>query len=161
MNKHLKVWLGVLIIVVGSILASNQVYLLSHDYNDGLRDGIEWGREMAKTQLWIDEIFGEYIGEIRSIEPYCVINISKLGYYRGDVYHPFNFTIYKLDLDLTGFHPEQTFSPYVNPWGTRCVTFRYCSGSNIFEGNPIPSPGHYKFYYLNKDFMEITHWEIA
>lgn len=33
------------------------------------------------------------------------------------------------------------------------ASFRYC------RNGPITEPGYYKFYYLDIDIMEITHWE--
>lgn len=96
-------------------------------------------------------------GEIYSIEPFYTVNLTKqpLGYYYNDTYYPYNITIYKIDLDLRGFFPGQSFSPYVNPNGTRYVTFRYC------KGGPFPEPGRYKFDYLDVDVMEVIHWERA
>lgn len=47
MNKRLKVWLGVLVIVAGSIAASSQVYRLSQD---GLND--EWEESPRLTLEW-------------------------------------------------------------------------------------------------------------
>ncbi|GAH51874.1 unnamed protein product, partial [marine sediment metagenome] len=98
-------------------------------------------------------------GQIYSIEHYDTINISDVGVHlvteNGTIFIPDQFVIYKIRLDQRGF-PWCDPSPYIsNTSGTYHVSFRYC------RDGPITEPGHYRFYYLDIDVMEITHWEEA
>lgn len=115
------------------------------------------GYQAAEWDLspFFDENIYNYAGgEIYNISVYQIVELPG-GYYYNNTYYSYNITLYKIDLNLQGFFVGQEFSPYVNPAGSRYVTFRYC------KNGPFPGPGHYKFHYFDVDFMEIIHWEEA
>lgn len=119
--------------------------------------GYRIGYQQAEWDLspFFDENIYDYDGgEIYNISIYQMAEVPR-PYYYNNTYYPCDITFYKIDLDLRGFFSGQEFSPYVNPNGTRYVTFRYC------KNGPFPGPGHYKFHYFHVDFMEIIHWEEA
>lgn len=115
--------------------------------------GYRIGYQQAEWNIapFVDHIYNYRGGDIYNISIYQTVELPR-GYYYNKTYYPYNITFYKIDLDLTGFTWCDP-SPYVNPNGTRYVTFRYCK-----EG-PFPGPGHYKFDFLDVDFMEIIYWE--
>ena len=106
---------------------------------------------------FIDYEFYEFDGQIYSIEHYDTVNISDRGstwvIENGTLFVPDQIVIYKMKLDLCGFSWCDPSSYIFNTNGTRHVSFRYC------RNGAITDPGYYRFYYLDVDIMEITHWE--
>lgn len=157
-----KIILIIAILMLGSFTLGI-VYLektgAQEEFDRAFHSGVELGYFQGKlTALeFIDYRFYEFDGQIYSIEPYDVINISDMGTNlvteNGTIFIPDQFVIYQMEVDLCGF-PWCYPSPYISDTsGIRHVSFRYC------RNGPITEPGYYKFYYLDVDIMEITHWE--
>jgi len=151
-NKKRIIILIVIVLVafIAGVTIGNSLFQkYQKDIDDAFKSGEDLGFEIANLYAMntnmSDVPFQHYSGEVYSIENYSSFNISNLSYDK--------FTIYKLTLDLRGFFPDQIFSSYVNPRGIRYVTFRYS------DDGPFPGSGYYSFYYLDKDIIEITHWE--
>lgn len=154
-NQFTTIAILLIFIIIGLIITINinneRQEIIHYAYSDM---GFEIGYLTAKHEIMIDEDIGEFSGEIYSIEPFFSFEMPPpLGYYYSNgTFVPNNFSVYKIDIDLTGF-PWCDPHPYVNSDGTRYVTFRYCSNG------VIPESGMYQFFYLDADVMEITHWE--
>jgi len=157
-----KIILIITILMLGSFTLGI-VYLekerAQEEYDRAFHSGVELGYIQGKfTALeFIDYGFYEFDGQIYSIEHYDTVNISDMGSTwvteNGTLFVPDQFVIYKMKLDLCGF-PWCDPSPYISDTsGIRSVSFRYCRNGAITE------PGYYRFYYLDVDIMEITHWE--
>ena len=130
-----------------------------NEFRDIFHAGIELGYIQGKftASEFIDYEFYEFDGQVYSIELYDAFNISDRGSNwvteNGTIFVPDQFVIYKIGLDLQGFSWCDP-SPYVSDTsGIRYVSFRYC------RDGPITEPGYYRFYYLDVDIMEITHWK--
>jgi len=161
-NTKNGIILIIAILIMGSLTVST-IYLektgAQEEFDRAFHSGIELGYIQGKfTALeFIDYQFYEFDGQIYSIEYYDAINISDRGVQKvtenGTIFIPDQFVVYKMKLDLCGF-PWCDPSPYVSDTsGIRYVSFRY------YKDGPITEPGYYRFYYLDIDIMEITHWE--
>ena len=152
----------IVILIMGSI-STSIVYLektvAQEEFDRAFHTGVELGCLQGELNAmeFIDYQFCKFDGRIDSIEQYDAFNISDMGtnwvLENGSVFVPYQFIIYKINLDFAGFSWYEP-SPYVsNTSGIYHASFRYCRDC------PITEPGHYKFYYLDIDIMEITHWE--
>jgi len=164
MKEKIKndILLIIAIIILGCITIST-VYLEKERARDDFDDIFLAGRELGylsgqrTVSEFMDYQFYEFDGQVFSIDFYDTVNISDMGSNlvtdNGTLFVPDQFVIYKMNLDLCGF-PWCDPSQYITyTSGTRHVSFRYC------RDGPITEPGYYRFYYLDVDIMEITHWE--
>jgi hypothetical protein len=157
MGKAIVNLIGIVIVIALLITLGYRELNHEKEVSDAFKTGESLGYDIATfyaTHTNMSDVpFQHYSGEVYGIENYSSFNMSTFGYNFNGTFYPYQFVIYKLTLDLRGFLPGQVFSPYVNPGGTRYVTFRYS------DDGPFPGPGYYSFYYLDKDIIEITHWE--